>query len=53
MKKFIRALTLTVVIAALSMCSFTAAAWADPDDGATPEIPGMDQIQEIVNRRKP
>lgn len=53
MKKFIRALTLTVVIAALSMCSFTAAAWADPDDGATPEIPGMDQIQEIVKEEKP
>lgn len=48
MKKIIRSLTLTVMILSLSICSFTAAAWADPDDDVDVEIPGMDQIQEIV-----
>ena len=52
MKNIIRHLTLAVVVAALSVCSFTGMAWADPEEAAVPEIPGMDQVQEIVKEEQ-
>ncbi|MBR5229592.1 MAG: hypothetical protein IKW01_01950 [Firmicutes bacterium] len=52
MKKIIRHLTLTACITALSVCSFTTSAWADPELNNDVEIPGMEGIQEIVKEEQ-
>jgi hypothetical protein len=51
-KKIIRYLPLAVAVAAISICNFTTAAWADPELDANAEIPGMDQVQEIVKEEQ-
>ena len=48
MKKFIRTLTLAAAVAALGIGSFTGVAWADPELDNNIEIPGIEQLQEIV-----